>query len=102
MIVASDYDGTYDRMSDDEKNEIDFVITAEHWEDFPSIEADGNTNIPIFFNSNPQDLMNIVMHKSEIINKNNVDKYYDDDVTVVPFLVRLCPKTKIILYQERR
>ncbi len=98
MTVASDYDGVYDHMPAEKRAEVDFIITGRNWDRYEDMKDESNIDIPIFFNPGKGELMDIVSHKANIINKTGADVFYEDQKPQVEMLKLLCPKTKIIQY----
>ena len=76
------------------------IVTGKSWEHSDEIEAD----VPVFFNPMPKgegyNLLEIVNHKANVINKCEVTDYYEDDIEQKNMLVIMCPKTKIHLVKE--
>lgn len=97
-IIAADYDNTYDRFTATERSGVDFIITGRNFDRYEDIVDESNPNIPIFFNPGKEELMDIVMHKAEILNKTKADTFYEDQKIQVNLLRALCPKCNIILY----
>jgi hypothetical protein len=93
-LTLSDYDGTYDKMSDKEKAKIDAIVTGASWEEADRIEAD----VPIFYNPVPlkkKDTSNIISHKANIINKTEATDFYENDQQEANMLKILCPDCTI-------
>lgn len=95
-IIASDYDGTFPYLASEDKDKVNFIITGENWENYWKLYDDG-VRIPVFWNPGKEDLMTIVMHKANIINKTAVALFYEDQQEQMSMLKLLCPKTQFIL-----
>lgn len=100
--IAADYDGTFSDMTDEERQDIDFIVTAENWDDYQNIVDESNPHVPIFFNPGKQTLFPIVDHKAKILNGTNAQLYYDNDEQIIPMLKALCPNCKIVLYKPKQ
>lgn len=103
MIVAADYDGTYNTHPE-LHGSVDFIITGNPYTEFNRImnEWEGE-KLPIFFNpieKGKEDLMNIVNHKANIINKCKVKKYYEDQFEQKEMLAILAPNCEIVLVKD--
>ena len=94
-VVGADYDGTFDYLSPDDRDSVDIIITGNGYDQYSRLYNDG-VRIPIFWNPDKNELMEIVNHKANIINKVGVEVYYEDQPMQVTMLKALCPKCKII------
>ena len=94
MLKFSDYDGTYDVMTDSEKAKIDAVVTGASWEEYERVDAD----IPVFYNPvslKKKDKASIISHKADIINKAGATDFYENDPQEADMLRILCPDCTI-------
>lgn len=96
--VAADYDGVWPEHPEIH-GEVDFIITGNSWEKYDHVMEEAE-DIPIYFNPGKEELMDIVMHKANIINKQNVEKFYEDQIEQVNLLKALCPKCRIVQVQN--
>lgn len=97
--IASDYDGTYDSHPE-LRGETDFIITGNSWNEYDEIDEEmSDDRKPIFFNPvDPKDdVMKVVAHKAEIINKTQASKFYEDQEMQVNLLKALCPNCRVVL-----
>jgi len=93
---AIDYDETY-QTHPELRDGADFIITGNTWDEYGRIMEETNPDIPIFFNPGRTELMDIVTHKADIINKTGVIKFWEDQSDQADMLKILCPKCTIIL-----
>lgn len=93
--IASDYDGTYSEHPEI-RSDVDFIITGNTWEGYDHVMEQAS-DIPVYFNPGKEEFLDIVMHKANVINKQNVEKFYENQKEMVNLLKALCPKCKIIL-----
>ncbi len=96
MIIASDYDLTFDRLPSEDKDSVDFIITGNQFTEYQRMYDDG-VKIPIFFNPGKTELMDIVMHKAEILSKTKAGIFYEDQKIQANLLKVMVPSCKIIL-----
>lgn len=96
--VAADYDGVWD-IHPEIHGEVDFIITGNTWEKYDHVMEHAE-DMPVYFNPGKAMLMDIVMHKANVINKQNVEKYYEDQPEQVILLRSLCPECRIVLVQN--
>lgn len=93
--IASDYDLTYDYLAPEDKEQVEVIITGNHYDQYGRLYDDG-VRVPVFWNPDKEELMQIVNHKANIINKIGATIFYEDQIMQVQLLKALCPKTKII------
>ena len=97
--IMADYDGTWSD-SNKVKKVAEAIITGASFEEYNRISKDDKINIPIFFNPAKKDeisVMNIICHKSKIINKTGAKIYYENDPHIAERLKKLCPDCEIKL-----
>ncbi len=94
-LVAADYDGTYDFLSDEDRDSVEFIITGNGPDQYHRLYDEG-VHLPIFWNPDKNDLMNIVNHKANIINKTGVTRFFEDQQIQINLLRVLCPKCSFI------
>jgi len=95
-LVASDYDGTFPYLAGEDKDRVKFIITGNLYTAYWRLYDDG-VRIPVFWNPGKEELMDIVTHKANIINKTGVTLFYEDQSEQLSMLKLLCPKCKFIL-----
>lgn len=102
-LIFSDYDGTWD-IHPELRGETQAIVTGRSYEEaqdlFDNYEGPKK---PIFFNPKPLDqvdLLSIVNHKAEIINKSGATDFYEDMPNEASMLKLLCPKAKIHLVKD--
>jgi hypothetical protein len=93
--ISSDYDGTWTDHPEIH-GEIDFITTGNNWEKYDHV-MDEQPGIPVYFNPGNEELMDIVNHKANVLNKTGAEKHYDDQPQQVGMLKLLCPNCRIIL-----
>ena len=97
--IAADLTGTYDTHPE-LKGEVDLIITGESWENYNEIIDTTEIDVPVFWNPGDEELMDIVEHKANVINKTNASKFYEDQSVQVNLLKGMCPNCRIILVRE--
>lgn len=95
MKIFSDYDNCYDFLTPEEKQKVEAIITGNNYTQYARLYDDG-VRIPVFWNPGKEDLMEIIMHKANIINKVGVDLFYEDQASELGFLRILCKKCRFI------
>lgn len=94
--IASDYDGSYQYLTDEQKQNVDFIITGNPYSGYGRLYDDG-VRIPVFWNPGKEELMDIITHKAEVINKTGASIFYEDQPIQKSMLSALCPKCKVVL-----
>lgn len=94
-LIGSDYDGTFQYLSPEDRGNVDFIITGNNYDQYGRLYDDG-VRIPVFWNPDKDTLMNVVNHKAQIINKTGVSIFYENQKVEVDLLKALCPKCTII------
>ena len=103
MIIGSDYDETF---SDHPElwSIANLIITGRSWEDYENFTADKvGPDIPVFMNPaqlEKNNVMEIVQHKANIINKIGISKFYEDQPDEAKMIQLLAPKCKVILVKK--
>lgn len=95
MKTASDYHGTWENLSENQKQGVDHIITGSGQHNYPEM-YDAGVHVPIYFNIGKKDTMSIALHKANIIKQTGVKTYYENEPTQVALLKLFCPDTKII------
>lgn len=99
--VASDLDETFSTHPEIH-GEVDFLVTGNGWQRALDKIDEFDINIPVFWNPGKHELMDIVNHKANVINKTNAEKFYEDQKIQVDLLKALCPNCRIVLVIEGR
>ena len=102
MRIAADWDGTY-LQHPEIHGLVDFIITGNPWQEYERIMNEWvGEKKPIFFNPivGESDLIDIVNHKANIINKCKVKRYYEDQQIQKDMLDLLCPQCEVILVKD--
>jgi hypothetical protein len=97
--IASDLTDTWDSHPEIH-GEVDFLVTANPWQRAMDKIDEYDINIPVFWNPGKEELMEIVSHKANVINKTNAQKFYDNDSAQVALLKAMCPNCRVILVKE--
>ena len=95
-MLASDYDGTFQFLTEEQRLGVDFIITGNGWDQYGRLYDDG-VRIPVFWNPDKEELMQIVLHKASIINKTGVSLFYEDQQVQLSMMKTLCPKCQFVL-----
>jgi len=93
--IAADYNGTYENHPE-LHGEVDVIITGKNWDKFDEVDTD----IPVFWNPGKEELMDVVGHKANIINKIDAQKFYENQSVQVNLLKTMCPNTRIVLVRD--
>ena len=98
--IASDLNGTYTDFPEI-RGEVNFIVTAETWRTWKDVKelSDG---LPVYLNPGRSDLMDIVAHKANVINKMNISKFYENQKEQVMLLKTMCPNCRIVLVEKGR
>lgn len=102
--IASDYDGTYDEHPEI-WGQVDVVVTGNWWKDYEDVmDRWSGPKKPVYFNPvDPEEqIMKIVSHKSETINRLKARRFYEDQEEQVRLLEILCPECEIILVEDEK
>ncbi len=95
----ADFDGTWTNHPEIWE-QVEAVVTGESWENYNEFMNDWvGPRRPVFFNpveDGDLSTLTIVSHKSNIINKCNVTKFFEDQQEQVDMLQLLCPNTEIV------
>lgn len=94
-LVLSDYDGTYQYLDADQKMEVEAIATGNNYTEYGRFYDDG-VRIPVFWNPEKDELMNVINHKANIINKTGATKFFEDQALQITFLKVLCPKCTFV------
>ena len=102
--VGSDIDGTY-LEHEELHGHVDCLITANTYEEYDEVMDDLDwEDIPVFWNplgkDEKPDIDSIVNHKSNIINKLELDTFFEDQPLQKEMLTVLCTKCNVILVKE--
>ena len=97
--IASDLDETFTNHPEI-RGEVDFLVTANGWEKAKDKVDEYDINIPVFWNPDKHELMEIVAHKANILTKTNAQKFYEDQKIQVDLLRTMVPNCRIILVKE--
>lgn len=104
-MIASDFDGTWTEHPEI-RGQSKIIITGASYEEFDRVmgEYEGEEK-PIFFNpisDKEKTFLSTVNHKSQLINKMKISKYYEDNPETVTMLKIMCPDCQIIQVREGR
>jgi hypothetical protein len=100
--IASDFDGTYDAHPEI-WGQVNIIITGNPWDKYESVMNRWvGPEKPIYFNPAPPDgnVMAIISHKADILNKTKARKFYEDQQEQVDILKIMAPECEIILVKE--
>lgn len=102
--IASDFDGTWT-----DHPELwgiaDVIVTGEWFRNYNDVmDRYPGPKLPIYFNEiDPEEqVMKIVEHKSNIINRLHARRFYEDQEEQVKLLTILCPECEIVLVESER
>ncbi len=98
-ICGSDLDNTYDTHPEIH-GEVDFIVTGNSWDKADEIMDTEDINKPVFWNPGKEELMDIVAHKANIINKTGAVKFFEDQEIQVNLLKTMCPHARIIQVKD--
>lgn len=97
--IAADYDGTFDSHPELWGN-IDLIITGNPWQSYDDVmNSWEGPKKPTFWNPiDPEDeVMAIINHKADIINKTKARRFYEDQEEQAAILRIMCPECEIVL-----
>lgn len=102
--IASDLDGTYDSHPEI-WSLVNVIITGNPWQEYENVmDRWTGPKRPIYFNTivPDGDVMKIISHKADVINKIKARRYYEDQKEQATILEIMCPDCEIILVEEEK
>ena len=100
--IASDFDGTFDSHPEI-WSQTDVIITGNYWGKYEDVMSRWpGPKKPIYFCpiDPDEDMMKVVAHKADVINKLKARKFYEDQSEQATVLKIMCPECEIILVKE--
>lgn len=102
--IAADYDLTYSGHPEI-WGQTDIIITGNSWGMYDEVMSDwSGPKKPVFWNPVEPDgnVMSIISHKADIINKTKARRFYEDQKEQVDVLSALCPDCDVVWVQPER
>lgn len=97
--IAADLDGSYDSHPEI-WGQVNIIITGNPWDEYENVMNHWvGPKKPIYFNPVPPDenVMAIISHKADVLNKTKARKFYEDQQEQVDILKIMAPECEIIL-----
>src|ERR1035437_1082575 len=98
--ICSDLDNTF-TSHPEIRGEVQVIITGNNWSEWEHV-MDNSDNLPVYLNPGKHELMDIVAHKAQVLNKINAQKFFEDQKEQVLLLKTMCPNCRIVLVSEGR